>query len=254
MTFRPYVAKDRFFGDFRFDFLIENETGQSWYDGSPNQWMPERAWCVSQLRPGMTVVDCGAHHGMLSVIFANAVGSAGRVIAYEALPGNAAVAQQNAKLNHLSNIAVRPVGIGDAPASVPVLFNASNTVVMQGHEAPAGTNSQVIQIVRLDDDLDPAIHVDFIKIDVEGHELSALRGMRRVLAQRPIIDLELHNFIFGAKLSTLRDIFAILDPLQYSWHLLSEIGETPIDIGSRLDVQQLAAFDNPHLFGIPVPL
>jgi len=245
------VAKDRFFGDFRFDFLIENETGQSWYDGSPNQSMPEREWCVSQLRPGMTVVDCGAHHGMLSVIFAHAVGPSGCVIAYEALPGNAAVAEQNAKLNHMSNIVVRPVGIGDAPASVAVFFNASNTVVMQGVQAPVGVDSQLIQIVRLDDDLDPAIHVDFIKIDVEGHDLNALRGMRRVLAQRPIIDLELHNFIFCDKLETLRDIVAILDPLEYRWQLLGEIGEIPLHIGSLLDVQQLAAFVNPHLFGIP---
>lgn len=61
--------------------------------------MPERAWVVSKLRPGLTVVDFGAHHDMMSVTFANAVGFAGRVIAYEALIDNAAVAQQNAKLN-----------------------------------------------------------------------------------------------------------------------------------------------------------
>jgi hypothetical protein len=56
--------------------------------------------------------------------------------------------------------------------------------------------SEATQIVRLDDDLEPGTKVDFIKIDVEGHDLHSLRGMSRALPQRPIIDLKQHNFIF----------------------------------------------------------
>lgn len=243
-NFEPYVAKGRTFRDFHFDFHITNETAKSWYDGSPNQWMPEREWCVNHLKSGMTVIDCGAHHGMMSVIFAHAVGAAGRVIAYEALPGNAQVAQENAQLNGFTNILVRPVGVGEANSSAMVNINASNTVVAEG----VNTGSETIQIVRLDDDL-PGTTVDFIKIDVEGHDLQALRGMSKVLSQRPIIDLELHNFIFPDRRGTLEQILAILSPLGYSWELLGEIGDKPVQIG--LEIERIVAFDNPHLFGTP---
>lgn len=251
MSFDSYVAKDRHFKDFRFDFHIVNETAQSWYDGSPNQWMPEREWCVTQLRPGMTVVDCGAHHGMLSLIFANAVGPQGRVLAYEALPENAEVIDRNAGLNNVRNIVVRPVGVGAAKAQLQVHFNASNTVVADANQGLPPNDAQTIEIVALDEDIAPGLRVDFIKIDVEGHDLSALQGMQRILAQRPIIDLELHNFIFPDRQATLASILAMLQPLGYRWQLLGEIGGTPENLGQTLDLARLAGFDNPHLFGLP---
>lgn len=252
MDFVPYIAKDRIINDFRFDFHIANETGKSWYDDSPTQWMPEREWCIDHIKPGMTVVDCGAHHGMMSVIFAHAVGAQGRVIAYEALPSNAEVICQNAELNGMENIAVRPVGVGEENASVHINHNLSNTIILRNTTISDATD--VIEIVRLDDDLDAGIHVDFLKIDVEGHDLHALRGMSRVLAQRPIIDLELHNFIFEDKMATLEQIIAILAPLDYSWVLLGDIFGEQIKLGGNLDIDLIAKFENPHLFGTPIGL
>jgi FkbM family methyltransferase len=246
MNFVSYIAKARHFRDFQFDFHITNETAKSWYDGSPNQWMPEREWCANHLRTGMTVIDCGAHHGMMSVIFADAVGPTGRVIAYEALPSNAAVAQENARLNNFANILVRPVGIGESNSSAMVHVNFSNTVVAEGPDS----GGETIQIVRLDDDLS-GTKVDFIKIDVEGHDLHALRGMPKVLRQRPIIDLELHNFIFSDRRGTLGEILAILNPLAYSWELLGGVVDKPVKIERDLEVEQIVAFENPHLFGVP---
>jgi FkbM family methyltransferase len=250
MAFIPYVAKDRVINEFRFDFHIANETGRSWYDGSPAQWMPEREWCLSQIKAGMTVVDCGAHHGMMSVIFANAVGPGGCVIAYEALPSNADVIRRNAELNHFENIIIRPVGVGEESASVPANFNRSNTVIAQN--ARVGAPTDVIEVVRLDDDLRADIKVDFLKIDVEGHDLHALRGMSRVLAQRPIVDLELHNFIFEDRIATLKRIVAILVPLDYTWIMLGEIFGEQFDLGRNVDnIELIAKFENPHLFGLP---
>jgi FkbM family methyltransferase len=251
MSFEPYIARDRCFNDFKFDFHIVNETAKSWYDGSANQWMPEREWCVSRLSEGMTVVDCGAHHGMLSIIFANAVGRSGRVFAYEPLPSNAIVIQQNAVLNHQDNVVVRAVGVGDMNATTTVNLNASNTVIVDDSGEPASNTGEPITVVRLDDDLDPATKIDFIKIDVEGHDLQALRGMSRILGQCPAIDLELHNFIFQDKASTLRQIIAILEPLGYDWELLGEIVGRSVSLGNRLPIEQIIAFDNPHLFGLP---
>jgi hypothetical protein len=58
MIFMPYVAKDRVFRNVH----MVNEIAKLWYDGSPNQSMPERKWYVSHIKKGMTAVDCGVHH------------------------------------------------------------------------------------------------------------------------------------------------------------------------------------------------
>ncbi len=96
MAILPYVAKGRHIFDYQFDFHIVNEAARSWYDGSANQYMPERDWCWKHIHPGMTIVDCGAHHGMMSLIFSKATGAQGKVIAYEALPSNVGDRSTNA--------------------------------------------------------------------------------------------------------------------------------------------------------------
>ena len=93
-AFQPYIARNRVLEPYTFDFHIEDETGKLWYDGSPNQWMPERQWCLDHIQAGFNILDCGAHHGMMTVLFAKKTGPAGRVIAWEALPTNAHVVEK----------------------------------------------------------------------------------------------------------------------------------------------------------------
>src|SRR5262249_44044336 len=45
-----------------------------------------------------------------------------------------------------------------------------------------------VDLARLDDAL-PERRVDFIKMDVQGHELPAFRGMERVLADNPGVEV-----------------------------------------------------------------
>jgi len=252
MAFTPYIAKDRYLFEHRFDFRIANETGKSWYDGSQNQWMAEREWCVKHLKKGMTVVDCGAHHGMLSVIFSKVVGDQGKVFAYEALPSNASVIQENAQINSLRNIIVRPVGVGASNGMVSIISNASNTVVVHGENGTSDAENEKIRIVRLDDDLQKDTKVDFLKIDVEGFDLYALQGMPETLGQAPILDLEIHNFLFKDVEKTLTEILKILAPLRYEWTILGEISGEPVSAGKKLSVQDIIVFNNPHLFGVPL--
>lgn len=230
-----------------FDFYIENETAAAWY-GLSNRQTPERDWCFDQIKRGWTIIDCGAHHGMMTVFFSRCIGSAGRVIAYEALPSNAAVIAKNVSLNHCTNVTVRPVGVGDRAGKFWVDYNASNTVVLEDAKYNDGRQ---VEIVRLDDDLSVNLHVNFIKIDVEGYELEALRGMCRILRQRPFLDLEIHNFLFRDRSASLRAIRETLAPLGYNFQILPEPSDQPSALIEEFDAAYLAQFDNPHLFCLP---
>ena len=74
--------------------------------------------------------------------------------------------------------------------------------------------------------------------------------MKRIVAQRPIIDMELHNFIFKDRITTLEAIFRHLDGYEFS--ILPEIADEPRWVGNKIDLTDLARFDNPHVFCEPV--
>jgi FkbM family methyltransferase len=248
-AFIPYIARNRFIDKYKFDFVIANEVGKSWYDSSTQQYLPERGWCLSKILPGMTIVDCGAHHGMMTTIFALATGPKGKVIAYEALPTNADVIVNNAKLNGLANVTVRGVGVGGTAGKFAVANNESNTIVVSN---TSGDGENIIEIVRLDDDLHDGLKVDFLKVDVEGHEVEALRGMQRIIARKPIIDLEIHNFLFKDRNASLRQIAAMLDGYEFS--VLGEILDNSImkDFGRVFPIDFLEGFENPHVLCTPI--
>jgi FkbM family methyltransferase len=247
----PYVAHDRVCDDLHFDFLIADPVAESWYD-SPHQSLPERVWCREHIRPGDVIIDCGAHHGMMSVLFGLWTGPTGRVISYEILPWNADVARQNVKLNDLDNVEVRGVGAGERPEMLTATTNNKNIIV--GHKSVIGLDGPTVEVelVRLDDDLGK-LKVDFVKFDVEGSDLQALRGSQRVLRSRPTVDLELHNALFSDKIGTLTEIFQILSPRFYRYEILPEILSLDwihVDEGPP-DLEWLAKFDNPHVGCVP---
>lgn len=235
-TFEPYIATERICGNDRFDFWITDEVAKSWYDTTPDQTLPEKLWCRDHIKPGMRVVDCGAHHGMMSVLFSKWTGLSGRVTAYEVMPSNRAVVAQNLELNSCTNVTVRPYGLGARPGLGMFAKNKGNAV--------RSVRTRAFEITSLDADIE---HVDFVKIDVEGSELEALRGSRRVISQcRPIICLELHCFLFKDRAAVLEEIAALLEG--YSFDVLDNILGQPHKLS---DLRDLAHLENPHLFCIP---
>ena len=245
--FEKYIAKDRIIGPYRFDMHIEDAVAKEWYDCTPNQWQRERQWCMDTIRPGFNVLDVGAHQGLMTALFALCTGPSGIVHAWEALPSNAALVERNMALNGLNNVYVHPRGVGSAPARLPMFENNGNIVVLGAQsELPVTGN---IEIVRLDDDLDPDMRVDFLKVDVEGHELHVLSGASRVLSQRPFLMLELHNFLFQDRQRTVTEIVKVLK--RFDYYVWVDDFTTAIDIGRDPDPVWLASLRHAQLHCAP---
>jgi len=251
--FQPYVVRNRRTGPYTYDLWITDHVAETWYCGERLE-MPEVLWCLAHIREGMTIADCGAHHGCLTVVFSKAVGPAGRVAAWEALPKNAAVIERNLRLNQCTNVIVRPHALGERRERMPLLVSdGGDTVLLR--DRPEGDKTAAIEVdcVRLDDEVPRDVRLDFIKIDVEGSDVQAMRGGRRVLSQRPIIDLELHNHLYRDRIATLSEIFGMLAPLEYVYSVLPDpCKDTVHAAGWHLDLAELAAYDNPHVFCLPV--
>jgi FkbM family methyltransferase len=169
-----------------FAFWIANEHTRRWWYKPEIAMNAELRSLKAMCRPGSVVFDVGAHHGMMTVLLARWVGPEGHVHAFEANPTNALVLAGNIALNNLRNCTpVHAVIGGDAGVSEM----AGEVVSLE-----TGRKRRAIERITLDEYCDRAgvARVDVLKIDVEGFEGEVLKGCRRVLEQKPMMDIELH--------------------------------------------------------------
>lgn len=135
-------------------------------------------------RPGATVLDIGANVGAYTLLFAGWVGASGRVYAFEPAAASRAGLERHLSINGLSErVTVRPEAVSETSGSAAFLdagTHGDNRLV------PAATaDTTTVPSVSIDDFCAAnGIAPDIIKIDIEGAELSALRGARRTIAGR----------------------------------------------------------------------
>jgi FkbM family methyltransferase len=140
------------------------------------------------VREGDVVIDGGACFGDTALYFAHLAGPAGRVIAFEFEPGNLALLDYNLALNPglAQRIQVRRRALWDRPGE-RVGFRAFGpaTAITEGTEAQVETVSVDALVERSELE-----RVDFLKLDVEGAELPAMRGAESTLRRfRPRLAL-----------------------------------------------------------------
>lgn len=165
------------------------------------------------LPAGGVFLDVGAHVGRWSLRMAR---KASRVIAVEANPVTAAVLRAHIELNHAANVDVVEAAAWDSDALLNLddpnrQVNGGSTRVVAGETAEDGT----VVAVRLDDRLGGEPRIDLVKLDVEGADLHALRGLAGTLARcKPALIVERHD-IYGYY--ELGDLTGLLESLGYAW-------------------------------------
>ena len=123
-------------------------------------------------------IDVGANIGFYSVIAARA---GTEVIAFEPDPRNLAQLRANIFLNRLNDrVSVQELAVSEASGTVGFQF-FSDTSTGQSHVSATADNT--VKSVALDVFLAVKGRRLFLKIDIEGHELSAIAGMKRLLAE-----------------------------------------------------------------------
>lgn len=134
----------------------------------------------STLRPGDAFVDIGANVGVMSFNAADVVGPQGKVIGFEPNPRNISAFRRGIVANGFDHVLLYPFAVSDHRAMIGV-SSASNGKVIG--DAVATQSADVIQAVTADEMLAHEARIDFIKMDIEGYEPQALRGLARTLAR-----------------------------------------------------------------------
>lgn len=200
----------------------------------------------SLLRPGMTVADVGANQGVFTLFFANQVGPTGAVMAFEPDPEMFSCLNANARASakpwvELHNLALGAEE-GQMTFNVSRLNRGDNRLVPVNQ--PPATSSASVRVVTLDQILNGR-PVDLIKMDVQGWESAALRGMKRLLAapNPPLIHLEICPHILRMAGSSFEEIRDLLQ--QYAYALFeADTRQTPLDLRKVANLKGALGYTN----------
>jgi FkbM family methyltransferase len=147
---------------------------------------------LSFVTPDTIFIDVGANVGFYALQIARRLTGNGRVYAFEPHPEVAGLLQRNAFVNGLSRvISCFPFALSDQNAPAVLQYPVGHLgggQVTDSREIFADTLVRS-EVKRLDDVLGTEITCDLVKIDVEGHEIHVLNGMRGIIGNSPQIKI-----------------------------------------------------------------
>ncbi|HEX5052783.1 MAG TPA: FkbM family methyltransferase [Planctomycetota bacterium] len=199
-----------------------------WMELDLSNWSERLSWCLGRyhdlpvqlvlqqvLRPGDCFVDVGANLGMLSLLAHRLVGPTGLVIACEPNPRLRGRIEAQVRDNGIERLQLVAKALGDADGTAELRefdgHSGWGSLSVAGPVGAVATASFHIPVVRGDDVLAavPMQQPMVVKIDVEGHEVPALRGLRGTLAARlPLVLVEVaeaHQRRAGYSVRELRE-------------------------------------------------
>lgn len=163
------------------------------------------------VRPGMTVIDVGAHIGYYTTQFSRLVGETGRVVAFEPHPRNYAILRRN--VSRKGNVMLLQNAASDRDETVTLFDDMPDTggpslrrddrradqvkTLSSSKElAPRAVTAEVgsrfeVTAVRIDETVASLgiDRVDVVKMDIEGAEMGALLGMENILRDSAGVDI-----------------------------------------------------------------
>ncbi|HVB34919.1 MAG TPA: FkbM family methyltransferase [Patescibacteria group bacterium] len=187
---------------------------------------------------GKVVFDVGAFHGLTALFFSQ---TARMVVAFEPNPLNCARAFQNILVNRLENVFLLNVAVDEKRGELPFVYednmagrgSADQAIAARTVEGAPSARFITVPAIRLDEVVRAGFPMpDFIKIDVEGMEMRALRGAEEILrSRRPSLYVEIHGATTPDKERNVSRIVQFLECQGYTTLFHVESG-APITSGS----------------------
>jgi FkbM family methyltransferase len=180
------------------------------------------------VKPNSEVIDIGANYAYFTERLSVLVGEKGNVIAFEPIPFTYDIAAAVLKKLELKNFTLYKKGVGEKDEKVTFRIPKQDFGAFsagQSHIAKRNNNfdnrekyykfqkeeTVECEIISIDDFLLPSLkNVSFVKMDIEGAEYFALKGMKKTLDKfRPVIYIEIQHFFlegFGVTIKQMTDL------------------------------------------------
>lgn len=130
------------------------------------------------IAPGHVVIDIGANIGFYSEIFSTLVGEKGKVYCFE--PDATNFNHLKNRVENIKNIHIYNKAVGDSNQTIKIYTSKLLNVDHRTYKPDEYDEEIDIEAVSLDTFLQNT-PVNFIKIDIQGFEMNAMKGMNTIL-------------------------------------------------------------------------
>jgi FkbM family methyltransferase len=173
-------------------------------------------------------IDVGANIGHFSLLAA-LQSPKGRIIALEPVSYLFNSLRENISLNKFSNIEAINIAAGDKEENRLIYLSGADNTGMSSFQKPENYSGkhETVKVVTLDSMSDnlKLPKIDVIKIDVEGNELAALKGMKEILRRvQPYILIELNPQTLSYFNHSIDDVLNYATELSYLAFKITEKG------------------------------
>jgi FkbM family methyltransferase len=200
----------------------------------------------AHVRPGMTMLDVGANIGLFTMLGASLVGPAGFVLAVEPNPENVRLIEASRRANGFAQVSIAACAVGRSVGVLELESTYSNGMTSEpGESLQALFAARLVPSVPLARLL-PERRIDFIKIDCEGAEYTALSSIQAVLRRdRPVIVSEFNPRLLEPNSGVSGAAYlALLAGLGYRMGVIKPDGVVPCADGAA--VLAIQAENAPH--------
>ena len=186
----------------------------------------EIALLKKYIKPGDTVLDIGANIGYYAEILSNIVGEKGTVHCFEPDERNFSYLKKSA--NGLHNLFINHAAVGPVTGHISIFTSKELNVDHRTYKPAEYDQELKIKSVAIDDYLatlpSPVSKVDFIKMDIQGFEMEAIKGMEKTLDANPNIKLISEFWPYGLRTagSSVVDYFNLLESKKFNCYLLEK--------------------------------
>lgn len=199
------------------------------------------------LQPGMVMVDVGANIGYYSLLAAERVGPSGKVLAFEPGARSVMLLEQSARANKFSCIQTHQMAVADQNGELFFTMDDSNGGI---HRGEVDASAERVRAVALDDYLSAEPRVDLVKVDVEGAEGLAVRGMAQLLRRhRPVLFCEFTPAALPVRSGITAEAYLdLLREIGYQLRPIPHTAEPPAQPQSNAQIMQAFADNrNDHI-------
>lgn len=165
------------------------------------------------VKPGDTVLDIGANIGFYTKILAKCTGKYGKVHSFEPDAMNFKHLKRNA--GTAVNIVLNNKAVSDADGSLKIYKSKDLNVDHRTYAVSEYESVETIDCVSIDSYIHESFQVNLVKMDIQGYEVAALRGMKNTIKTNPDIKLLLEFWPYGlhASGSSVKELCEVLEGL-----------------------------------------
>lgn len=180
------------------------------------------AFIKEQCKEEMTIIDIGAHLGVISLTIAEVIKGKGKIYAFEPTPSTFKTLTQIVALNNrVSTILCINKAVAEKEGTVSFFIDNNegsnaNSLVQKNERTRSGIKISTINIDQfvISNEIK---QIDFIKIDAEGTELAVLKGGIKTLQQhQPKLILAIHPRLIKNNGDDINEIYQLLISLNYT--------------------------------------